>query len=88
MNAMRGMMGRLKLTVNEAKTRRCRVPDSKAPLVRRGRKDGHVRIIWNFTNLARFHRRKNEAEHRPGPGLSRRPPVHSDKEEFPNGLNA
>jgi len=28
MNAMREMMGRLKLTVNEAKTRLCRVPDS------------------------------------------------------------
>jgi hypothetical protein len=28
MNAMREMMGRLKLTVNEEKTRLCRVPDS------------------------------------------------------------
>jgi RNA-directed DNA polymerase len=28
MNAMRGMMARLKLTVNEEKTRLCRVPDS------------------------------------------------------------
>src|SRR5262250_2545337 len=28
MNAMREMMGRLKLTVNESKTRLCRVPDS------------------------------------------------------------